>query len=163
MTPPVKNQVYTAEITGYSSEGLGIARIGGQVVFVHNAILGEVCDILVMKVLKNTAYGKAVAWQSVSPHRVEPDCPYYRRCGGCAFRHMDYAGELEAKRQRVQDALRRDADRVREWVKKGAIVRVCGSRSMAHDVAQTLDTILAPLHLSVSQLHAKERYAEDVF
>ena len=107
MTPPVKNQVYTAEITGYSSEGLGIARIGGQVVFVHNAILGEVCDILVMKVLKNTAYGKAVAWQSVSPHRVEPDCPYYRRCGGCAFRHMDYAGELEAKRQRVQDALRR--------------------------------------------------------
>ena len=107
MTPPVKNQVYTAEITGYSSEGLGIARIGGQVVFVHNAILGEVCDILVMKVLKNTAYGKAVAWQSVSPHRVEPDCPYYRRCGGCAFRHMDYAGELEAKRQRVQDTLRR--------------------------------------------------------
>ena len=107
MTPPVKNQVYTAEITGYSSEGLGIARIGGQVVFVHNAILGEVCDILVMKVLKNAAYGKAVAWQSVSPHRVEPDCPYYRRCGGCAFRHMDYAGELEAKRQRVQDALRR--------------------------------------------------------
>ena len=107
MTPPVKNQVYTAEITGYSSEGLGIARIGGQVVFVHNAILGEVCDILVMKVLKNTAYGKAVAWQSVSPHRVEPDCPYYRRCGGCAFRHMDYAGELEAKRQRVQDALHR--------------------------------------------------------
>ena len=48
MTSPVKNQVYTAEILGYSSEGLGIARIGGQVVFVHNAIRGEVCDILVM-------------------------------------------------------------------------------------------------------------------
>lgn len=31
MTSPVKNQVYTAEILGYSSEGLGIARIGGQV------------------------------------------------------------------------------------------------------------------------------------
>ena len=107
MTPPVKNQVYTAEITGYSAEGLGIARIGGQVVFVHNAIRGEVCDILVMKVLKNVAYGKVVAWQTVSPHRREPDCPYYRRCGGCAFRHMDYAEELYAKRQRVQDALRR--------------------------------------------------------
>ena len=52
MTSPVKNQVYTAEILGYSSEGLGIARIGGQVVFVHDAIAGEVCDILVMKVLK---------------------------------------------------------------------------------------------------------------
>ena len=32
MTSPVKNQVYTAEILGYSTEGLGIARIGGQVV-----------------------------------------------------------------------------------------------------------------------------------
>ena len=42
MTSPVKNQVYTAEILGYSTEGLGIARIGGQVVFVHDAIAGEV-------------------------------------------------------------------------------------------------------------------------
>ena len=107
MTSPVKNQVYTAEILGYSSEGLGIARIGGQVVFVHDAIAGEVCDILVMKVLKKTAFGKVVAWKAVSPHRREPDCPYYRRCGGCAYRHMDYAEELWAKEHRVQDALTR--------------------------------------------------------
>ena len=107
MTSPVKNQVYTAEIQGYSTEGLGIARIGGQVVFVHDAIAGEVCDILIMKVLKNAAFGKAVAWKAVSPHRREPDCPYYRQCGGCAFRHMDYAEELRAKGRRVQDALTR--------------------------------------------------------
>ena len=107
MTSPVKNQVYTAEILGYSSEGLGIARIGGQVVFVHDAIAGEVCDILVMKVLKKTAFGKVVAWKAVSPHRREPDCPYYRQCGGCTYRHMDYAEELWAKEHRVQDALTR--------------------------------------------------------
>ena len=107
MSSLVKNQIYTAEILGYSSEGLGIARIGGQVVFVHDAIAGEVCDVLVMKVLKNTAFGKVVAWKAVSPHRREPDCPYYRQCGGCAFRHMDYAEELRAKGQRVQDALTR--------------------------------------------------------
>ena len=107
MTSPVKNQVYTAEILGYSSEGLGIARIGGQVVFVHDAIAGEVCDILVMKVLKKAAFGKVVAWKAVSPHRREPDCLYYRQCGGCAYRHMDYTEELRAKGQRVQDALTR--------------------------------------------------------
>ena len=107
MTSPVKNQVYTAEILGYSSEGLGIARIGGQVVFVHDAIAGEVCDILVMKVLKKAAFGKVVAWKAVSPHRREPDCPYYRQCGGCTFRHMDYTEELWAKEHRVQDALTR--------------------------------------------------------
>ena len=63
----------------------------------------------------------------------------------------------------VQDALRRDAERVRGIVAKDAIVRVCGSRAMAHGVAETLDVLLAPLQLSVSKLKAKERYAEDVF
>jgi len=63
----------------------------------------------------------------------------------------------------VQDALRRDAGRVRDLVAQGAIVRVCGSRAMARDVAETLDAVLAPLQSSISQLKAKERYAEDVF
>jgi sulfite reductase (NADPH) flavoprotein alpha-component len=63
----------------------------------------------------------------------------------------------------VQDALLRDADRVRELIAKGALVRVCGSRPMAHAVRETLDTILSALRLSVRQLKAKRRYAEDVF
>lgn len=63
----------------------------------------------------------------------------------------------------VQDALRRDAERVRHWVSQGAIVRVCGSRAMAQGVADALDAVLAPLQLSVAKLKSKERYAEDVF
>ena len=102
-----KNKVYRARIQGYTSEGLCVARIDGQAVFVHQALRGEECDILVLKVLKNAAFGKAVRVYEPSPHRVEPDCPYYGRCGGCDFRHMDRAEELDAKRQRVQDALRR--------------------------------------------------------
>ena len=102
-----KNRVYRAHIDGYSSEGLGIARIDGQVVFVHGAIRGETCDILVMKVLKNAAFGKIAALVEPSPARRQPDCPYYGRCGGCGFRHMSYEEELRAKRARVQDALTR--------------------------------------------------------
>lgn len=63
----------------------------------------------------------------------------------------------------VQDALRRDAERVRHRVSQGAVVRVCGSRAMAQGVADALDAVLAPLQLSVAKLKAKERYAEDVF
>ena len=102
-----KNRIYRAHIDGYSSEGLGIARIDGQVVFVHGAIRGEVCDVLVMKVLKNAAFGKIAALAEPSPARRTPDCPYYGRCGGCDFRHMSYEEELWAKRARVQDALTR--------------------------------------------------------
>ena len=102
-----KNRIYRAHIDGYSSEGLGIARIDGQVVFVHGAIRGETCDVLVMKVLKNAAFGKIAALAEPSPARRQPDCPYYGRCGGCDFRHMSYEEELWAKRARVQDALTR--------------------------------------------------------
>lgn len=102
-----KNKIYRAAIEGYSSEGLGIARIDGQVVFVHRAVRGELCDILVLKVLKNIAFGKVVGIEQPSEHRREPDCPYYGKCGGCDFRHMTYEEELQAKRQRVQDALQR--------------------------------------------------------
>ena len=63
----------------------------------------------------------------------------------------------------VQEALQRDAPRLRELVSKGAIVRVCGSQTMAHGVAQALDAILATMGLSVQQLKAHGRYAEDTF
>ena len=102
-----KNKVYRARVEGYTSEGLGVARIDGQAVFVHRALRGEDCDVLLLKVLKNAAFGKAVKVHESSPHRVEPDCPYYGKCGGCDFRHMDREEELYAKKTRVQDALRR--------------------------------------------------------
>jgi sulfite reductase (NADPH) flavoprotein alpha-component len=63
----------------------------------------------------------------------------------------------------VQDALRRDTARLRKLLSSGAIVRVCGSRPMSTGVAQALDEILAPLHLSVARLKASGRYAEDIF
>jgi len=102
-----KNKIYRARIEGYTSEGLGVARIDGQAVFVHRALRGEGCDVLLLKVLKNAAFGKVVKVHEPSPHRVEPDCPYYGKCGGCDFRHMDREEELYAKKARVQDALRR--------------------------------------------------------
>ena len=36
-----KNSVHTLEITGYTAEGLGVARLEGRVVFVPRTIAGE--------------------------------------------------------------------------------------------------------------------------
>lgn len=63
----------------------------------------------------------------------------------------------------VQEALRRDAAQVRALLARGAAVRVCGSRPMARGVAQVLESQLAPLGLSLAQLKAHGRYAEDLF
>jgi len=63
----------------------------------------------------------------------------------------------------VQNAITRDTEHLRQLLAQGALVRVCGSRAMAQGVAQALDVLLAPMALSVQQLKAQERYAEDVF
>lgn len=98
---------YTARIEGYASDGAGVARIGGMAVFVRGALRGELADIFIEHVGHNAAWGRAEGIREPSPARIAPDCPYYGQCGGCQFRHMRYEEELEAKRQRVEDALRR--------------------------------------------------------
>lgn len=107
MSQLAKNQVHTVRIEGYANGGAGVARIDGCVVFVQGALAGEVCDVLILKVNTHLAYAKVVRLLSPSPCRVTPNCPYFPRCGGCTFRHMDYDEELRLKRQRVQDALTR--------------------------------------------------------
>ncbi len=42
-----------------------------------------------------------------SAHRLQPECPHAKDCGGCVFWHMTYEEELRAKQGRVVDALRR--------------------------------------------------------
>lgn len=102
-----KNQSCTVSITGYTAEGLGVARVDGQVIFVHGGVRGERCRIRILKVLRHVAYGRVEEILEPAPARREPDCPHYPACGGCDFRHISYEEELEAKRQRVEDALRR--------------------------------------------------------
>lgn len=102
-----KGSIYTAVIDGYSSEGLGIARVNGAVVFVPHAVRGEEIDLRITKVMKTSCAGEIVKIHNPSPERMEPECPYAGKCGGCAYRHLTYPEELWAKRQRVQDALTR--------------------------------------------------------
>ena len=102
-----KGSVYTAVIDGYSSEGLGIARVNGAVVFVPHAVRGEEIDLRITKVMKTSCTGEIVKIHNPSPERMEPECPYAGKCGGCAYRHLTYPEELWTKRQRVQDALTR--------------------------------------------------------
>ena len=102
-----EGKIYAGTVEGYSSEGLGIVRLDGAVVFVPQAIRGEEIEVKITKVMKTAAAGEIVKIRKPSPERVKPECPYYGRCGGCDFQHMSYTEELWAKRQRVQDALMR--------------------------------------------------------
>lgn len=102
-----KNTLHTLHIEGYTAEGMGVARLEGRVVFIPGTIRGEDWKVRLLKVNKNVAWGRGEQLLAPAPARIEPDCPLFGRCGGCQFRHMTYEEELQAKTQRVRDALSR--------------------------------------------------------
>ncbi len=100
-----KNEEYIVEIVGYTSDGQGVARENGFVIFVPFAVLGEKVKVHIIKVNKSFAVGKIVEILTPSKSRIEPPCPYFKKCGGCDFQHISYLKTLEIKKQIVSETL----------------------------------------------------------
>lgn len=103
-----KNEIYELTITDLNNLGYGVGRIGDLVTFVSGAVDGDRVTVKIIKIAKNYAVGRPEKILSPSPHRLPtPDpCPA-RGCGGCAYRAITYAHELELKRGSVLAAFRR--------------------------------------------------------
>lgn len=107
-SPPSSPGLFELDITGYGANGEGVGRLpDGMACFVAGALAGERCRVALDHVGRSAAWGHVEEILIPSAGRVEPDCPYYVNCGGCMTRHMSYPCELEFKRQKVEDCLRR--------------------------------------------------------
>ncbi|MBR3631227.1 MAG: 23S rRNA (uracil(1939)-C(5))-methyltransferase RlmD [Oscillospiraceae bacterium] len=102
-----KNEIYEATITGMTAEGSGVCRVDGMAVFVPMTAIGDRLRVRIVKVLRNYAFGIIEDLHSPAQGRQEPDCPVFRQCGGCVFRHVTYETELQYKAQLAEDAFRR--------------------------------------------------------
>ena len=102
-----KNDIITIEISAISSDGFGIGKVDGFCVFVPMTDIGEIVETLIIKVTKSFAVGKLLNITSPSDYRCESDCDVYSKCGGCCFRHISYARELELKRQFVENNIKK--------------------------------------------------------
>jgi len=87
--------------------GKGVAREQGKAVFVPYTIEGEIVSAEIVREKKQFAEAELVEVKQSSPDRVEPQCPYFGRCGGCAYQHMNYEHQLAIKWRQVRDALQR--------------------------------------------------------
>ena len=103
----VKNNIITARMEGYTAQCQGVCRVEGRAVFVPGALLGELWRVRIVKVSSTVVWGRGEELLECVDARTVPDCEAYPRCGGCAARHMTYEEELQMKKQRVNDALRR--------------------------------------------------------
>src|SRR5512143_666324 len=84
-----------------------VARHDGKVLFVRGAAPGEEVEAVVREERRAYAYADTVAVLRPSSARRPTPCPYLPRCGGCPWQHLDYAAQLDAKRQLVREHLRR--------------------------------------------------------
>jgi 23S rRNA (uracil1939-C5)-methyltransferase len=100
-------RIVDLKIVDIAFGGKGVARENGKAVFVPYTIEGETVSAEIVREKKQFAEANLVEVKESSPHRVSPECPYFARCGGCAYQHIDYEHQLGTKWHQVRDVLQR--------------------------------------------------------
>lgn len=105
-TPKLPEQV-VVDIVSIDLEGQGVGHVDGKVHFVDGAITGErvVADVIKSK----PSYAKAVVRDvlQASSVRVQPKCPHFGVCGGCAVQHIEPDTQVAIKNRALEDLLQR--------------------------------------------------------
>lgn len=92
-------------IESLDHEARGIARLDGKAIFVDSALPGETVEYASFRRKPTYELAQLVRVVRVSSARVEPRCPHFGICGGCAMQHMDPAAQVAAKQRVLEDSL----------------------------------------------------------
>ena len=93
-------------IENIGAEGKALARVDNMVVFVKEAIPGDVADLQVFRKKGRYMEARVVKYHAFSDQRTEPFCGHFGVCGGCKWQHLPYHRQLFYKQQQVEDAFR---------------------------------------------------------
>ncbi len=95
------------EISGIAYGGRGVARLEGKVCFVEGALPGEKIRFIQATEKQRFITGRVTKILRAADSRITPVCPYYGKCGGCQYQHLNYKQELFYKNEQVKDLLAR--------------------------------------------------------
>ncbi|MDJ0644985.1 MAG: 23S rRNA (uracil(1939)-C(5))-methyltransferase RlmD [Flavobacteriaceae bacterium] len=96
------------EVIDAGAKGKAIAKApDGKVIFLSNAVPGDIVDVQTFKKRKAYYEGKAVTFHTLSNKRTEPQCEHFGVCGGCKWQHMGYEHQLYYKQKEVTNNLTR--------------------------------------------------------
>lgn len=102
-----KNDSVTVTIEDIGVNGEGIGKINGYTLFIKDAVIGDVVEAKIMKAKKNYGYARLMNIIKPSLYRVEPQCQFAQKCGGCQIHEMSYEKQLEFKHNKVKGNLER--------------------------------------------------------
>ncbi len=90
------------------ARGKSVAKTAaGEVIFLTDAVPGDVVDITTFKKRKSFYEGKVVHFHERSSRRTTPVCKHYAECGGCKWQEMAYQDQLYFKQKEVIENLTR--------------------------------------------------------
>jgi len=90
------------------AKGKSVAKApDGRVIFLSNAIPGDVVDVQTTKKRKAYFEGTATKFHKLSEKRTAPVCQHFGVCGGCKWQHMAYKHQLYYKQNEVENNLKR--------------------------------------------------------
>lgn len=98
-------QIEKLEITDISSQGFGIGRNDGKVIFVENAIPGDIVNVKIRQKKKDYSKGFAYSFEELSADRQEAFCSHFGACGGCKWQYLTYEKQLSYKEGIVANAM----------------------------------------------------------
>lgn len=91
------------------ANGQAVGRFEGQVIFVSGPLPLERARVRIISLKRNYAVAQMLELTVRSPHRADPFCPVFGRCGGCQLQHLAYGIQLNWKQDVVRNALARIA------------------------------------------------------
>jgi len=94
-------------VTGYAAEGKSLAKHEGKVIFMENAVPGDIVTVRLIKNKKDWAEGLVIGVNTYSPERIQPFCKHFGICGGCQWQMLPYEKQLEYKQDQVLQSLKR--------------------------------------------------------
>ncbi|MGD9901312.1 MAG: 23S rRNA (uracil(1939)-C(5))-methyltransferase RlmD [Spirochaetales bacterium] len=101
-----RNDKITLKIKELNEDGKGVGFLYGQKVIVPNTLENETVKATVTSSYYSETTAKVDEVLEANAHRVLPKCPYIEICGGCNLQHIDYAEQLNFKKQIVKTALK---------------------------------------------------------
>lgn len=94
-------------VQDYAAEGKSLGRVNGKVVFIENAVPGDIIDVQLFRNKKDWAEGFPLRFKEFSSDRSDPFCQHFGVCGGCQWQNLPYEKQLEYKQKQVTDNLER--------------------------------------------------------